>query len=135
MLPRHLLPSLCVAATVASCRPIERDLNFAGLAAGRRSLDLRNDIKIVTLTNGMTVAMIADDRTNLVSVDVRYKVGANQDPVGRAGLAHLVEHLTFETAAHEARQAGLVTREQRGKWAYYQPTTGTLADAARAFTA
>jgi ArsR family transcriptional regulator len=29
-------------------------------------------------------------------------------------------------------EAELVTREQRGKWAYYRPTTGTLADAAKA---
>ena len=99
MHPRHLFPSLCVAAAVASCRPVERDINFAGLEPGRRSLDLRNDVKIVKLTNGLTVAMIADDRTNLVSVDVRYKVGASQDPAGRAGLAHLLEHLTFQTAA------------------------------------
>jgi zinc protease len=99
MHPRHLFPALCVAAAVASCGPIDRDVNLAGLEPGRRSLDLRNDIKIVKLTNGLTVAMIADDRTNLVSVDVRYKVGASQDPAGRAGLAHLLEHLTFQTAA------------------------------------
>lgn len=47
------------------------------------------------------------------------------DPVG----------LSQPTVSHHMKllvEAGLVTREQRGKWAYYQPTTGTLADAAKA---
>ena len=46
--------------------------------------------------------------------------------------------LSQPTVSHHMKllvEAGLATREQRGKWAYYQPTTGTLADAARAFTA
>jgi len=46
--------------------------------------------------------------------------------------------LSQPTVSHHMKllvEAGLVTREQRGKWAYYRPTVGTLADAARAFTA
>lgn len=46
--------------------------------------------------------------------------------------------LSQPTVSHHMKllvEAGLVTRAQRGKWTYYQPTTGTLADAARAFTA
>lgn len=42
--------------------------------------------------------------------------------------------LSQPTVSHHMRllvEAGLVTREQRGKWAYYQPTTGTLTDAAK----
>ena len=47
------------------------------------------------------------------------------DPVG----------LAQPTVSHHMKllvEAELVTREQRGKWAYYRPTTGTLADAAKA---
>lgn len=47
------------------------------------------------------------------------------DPVG----------LSQPTVSHHMKllvEAGLVIREQRGKWVYYQPTTGTLADAAKA---
>lgn len=46
--------------------------------------------------------------------------------------------LSQPTVSHHMKllvEAGLVTREQRGRWAYYQPTTGTLTNAARAFTA
>lgn len=40
--------------------------------------------------------------------------------------------LSQPTVSHHMKllvEAGLVTREQRGKWAYYQPTTATLVDA------
>lgn len=46
--------------------------------------------------------------------------------------------LTQPTVSHHMKllvEAGLVTREQRGKWAFYQPTTGRLTDATRALLA
>lgn len=47
-------------------------------------------------TNGMRVIVLPDPTTPLVEVDVRYEVGSNEDPAGKAGLAHLVEHLMFQ---------------------------------------
>lgn len=46
--------------------------------------------------------------------------------------------LSQPTVSHHMRllaDAGLVTREQRGRWAYYRPTTGVLAEAARVIIA
>lgn len=43
--------------------------------------------------------------------------------------------LSQPTVSHHMKllvEAGLVAREQRGKWAYYRPTTGALADAVQA---
>ncbi|MBL5975269.1 MAG: ArsR/SmtB family transcription factor [Leucobacter sp.] len=43
--------------------------------------------------------------------------------------------LSQPTVSHHMKllvEAGLVTREQRGKWAFYQPTTSTLAEAVSA---
>jgi zinc protease len=37
-----------------------------------------------------------DTTTQMVEVDVRYDVGSREDPPGKAGLAHLVEHLMFQ---------------------------------------
>ncbi len=48
------------------------------------------------LPNGLRFVVIPDDTTHLVQVDVRYNVGSNQDPPGKAGLAHLVEHMQFQ---------------------------------------
>ncbi len=42
--------------------------------------------------------------------------------------------LSQPTVSHHMKvlvEAGLVTREQRGRWAYYQPVTGTLLEAAK----
>jgi hypothetical protein len=52
------------------------------------------------LANQLMVAMMPDPRVNLVSVEVRYMVGAADEPAGKPGLAHRVEHVMF------ARRAG-----------------------------
>src|SRR5687768_16269309 len=51
------------------------------------------------LDNGMQVIVLPDATTDLVEVDVRYEVGSNEDPPGKEGLAHLVEHLMFQQRA------------------------------------
>ena len=46
--------------------------------------------------------------------------------------------LSQPTVSHHMKllvEAGLVEREQRGKWAYYRPTVGVLVDAAKALVA
>lgn len=47
------------------------------------------------LTNGVKVILLPDRSSPLVEVDVRYVVGSKEDPRGKSGLAHLVEHLLF----------------------------------------
>ncbi|MEO8550678.1 MAG: pitrilysin family protein [Kofleriaceae bacterium] len=47
--------------------------------------------------NGLKFVIMPDPTTQLVEVDVHYEVGSREDPIGKAGLAHLVEHLMFQT--------------------------------------
>jgi zinc protease len=47
-------------------------------------------------SNGLRFVLMPDETTQLVEVDVRYNVGSREDPPGKAGLAHLVEHLMFQ---------------------------------------
>lgn len=49
-----------------------------------------------TLPNGLRVVLDPDKRFPTVTVFVRYHVGARQEPAGRSGMAHLLEHLTFK---------------------------------------
>jgi predicted Zn-dependent peptidase len=49
-----------------------------------------------TLPNGLRVILNPDKRFPTVTVFVRYHVGARHEPVGRSGMAHLLEHLTFK---------------------------------------
>jgi zinc protease len=46
--------------------------------------------------NGLRFVVMPDATTQLVEIDVRYEVGSREDPPGKAGLAHLVEHLMFQ---------------------------------------
>ncbi|ACY14013.1 peptidase M16 domain protein [Haliangium ochraceum DSM 14365] len=55
-----------------------------------------NEAELFVVRNGLQVLVLPERRTNLVKVDVRYRVGAAEDPAGKGGLAHLVEHLAFE---------------------------------------
>lgn len=54
--------------------------------------ELRGRVK----SNGLRFVVMPDPTTQLVEVDVRYEVGSRDDPPGKAGLAHLVEHLMFQ---------------------------------------
>ena len=74
-----------VAAVVASCNPAAP--RFAFTSAERRG---------VIETNGLRFVIMPDTTTKLAEVDIRYDVGAREDPQGKAGLAHLVEHLMFQ---------------------------------------
>ena len=54
-----------------------------------------------TLANGMQVVVITNHRMPVVTHMVWYKAGAADEPPGRSGLAHLLEHLMFKgTARH-----------------------------------
>ncbi len=51
---------------------------------------------LFTLDNGMQVVVIEDHRAPVVTQMVWYKVGAADEPVGKSGIAHLLEHLMFK---------------------------------------
>ena len=54
------------------------------------------DPKTFTLANGLQVVVVSDHRVPVVSHMIWYKVGAADEPEGRSGLAHLLEHLMFK---------------------------------------
>lgn len=49
-----------------------------------------------TLDNGMRVVVIENDRVPVVSHMVWYRVGAADEPKGKSGIAHFLEHLMFK---------------------------------------
>lgn len=58
---------------------------------------------------GLRILVIPDDAVGEVELAVRVAAGAMDDPAGREGLAHVVEHLVFERRA----EAGLPTIGER----------------------
>jgi zinc protease len=51
------------------------------------------------LDNGLEVLVLPDHRAPVVMHMVWYRVGASDDPVGKFGLAHFLEHLMFKGTA------------------------------------
>ena len=49
-----------------------------------------------TLKNGMQVVVLPDHRAPVVTHMVWYKVGAADEPPGKSGIAHFLEHLMFK---------------------------------------
>lgn len=74
---------------------------FAAAGCGSKSPPPRRTAVVhlpyttTTFSNGLRLLVVPDPPSDLVHVAVRYQVGSSADPPGKAGLAHLVEHLTF----------------------------------------
>jgi zinc protease len=64
----------------------------AAAAPGQGSADVSH----FRLDNGMEVVVIPDNRTPVVTHMVWYKNGAADDPLGKSGIAHFLEHLMFK---------------------------------------
>lgn len=47
-------------------------------------------------SSGVQVFILPDESTNVAQLSVHYTAGSSSDPEGKAGLAHLVEHLMFQ---------------------------------------
>lgn len=58
--------------------------------------------KLKTLSNGMEVVVVENDRAPVLTHMVWYKVGGADEPVGISGTAHFLEHLLFKGTANQA---------------------------------
>jgi zinc protease len=66
------------------------------IAALKPAAALDIDLTTFTMKNGMQVVVIPDHRAPVVTHMVWYKVGAADEPQGKAGIAHFLEHLMFK---------------------------------------
>jgi zinc protease len=75
-----------------------------------------------TLDNGLQVILLPIAGSTRVTVTIWYKVGTANDPAGKSGLAHFVEHATVRSVGGHSQQNAL-------------PTAASHDDEADAFTA
>ena len=68
----------------------------------------QSKVSTFTLANGMQVVVIPDTRVPVVTHMVWYRVGAADDPSGKSGIAHFLEHLMFK--ATRSIKSGEFTR-------------------------
>jgi predicted Zn-dependent peptidase len=66
------------------------------------------------LANGLEVIVIPDHRTPVVTHMIYYKAGSADEPPGKSGIAHFLEHLMFKgTAKNPARSACALPLEMK----------------------
>ncbi len=53
-------------------------------------------VKEYTLDNGLKVLIIEDDKAPLVTFQIWYRVGSMDDPAGKTGISHFLEHMMFK---------------------------------------
>jgi zinc protease len=66
-------------------------------------LTIAPDAETFMLDNGLEVVVIPDRRAPVVTHMIWYRVGSADEPAGKSGIAHYLEHLMFKgTATHPA---------------------------------
>ncbi len=61
-----------------------------------RRLNIKQSGSVFESNNGYRFAVLPEPGASVIRLDVRYPVGAADDPKGKEGLAHLVEHMLFD---------------------------------------
>ncbi len=73
-------------------------------------------VTATTLANGLRVLLVEDHRSPVVSFQVWYRVGSRNEPRGRTGLAHFLEHMMFKgTPTHGPRQYSRLIEQNGGQ--------------------
>ena len=65
-------------------------------AKGDGAAEGRAAISEFRLSNGLDVVVIPDHRTPVVTHMIWYRAGATDEPRGKTGIAHFLEHLMFK---------------------------------------
>ena len=63
------------------------------------------EVTTFSLDNGLDVVVLEDHRAQVVVHMVWYRVGAADEPPGKSGIAHFLEHLLFAKAVHPQTRA------------------------------
>lgn len=101
-----------------------------------RRLNLSIPVSEIEVSSGLRIFLLPDARGDLIEVDVRYDAGSATDPPGKAGLAHLAEHLSFQLRGEGEGRPTLmsllsttaISYNAVTSWDYTQMTTLAPAD-------
>jgi zinc protease len=90
MMPRRRTFALLVALLAVAAMP-----GAIRESAAQEAAAMRFGAEGFTLANGLQVVVIPNHRAPAVTQMVWYKVGAADEPRGKSGIAHFLEHLMF----------------------------------------
>jgi zinc protease len=101
------LAALALTASLALAAP--------ALAEETAPPQIGADATTFTLDNGLEVVVIPDHRAPVVTHMIWYKVGSADEPEGKTGIAHFLEHLMFKgTKTHPEGEFSRVVAEIGG---------------------
>lgn len=92
--PLHFFTSLTIPRTLVVVAMLLALLSILLVARGAAAGLF--EPKVFKLDNGLEVIVIEDHRAPVVSHMVWYRVGAADEPPGKSGVAHFLEHLMFK---------------------------------------
>ncbi|MCX4242676.1 M16 family metallopeptidase [Paraliomyxa miuraensis] len=96
LLPLALLLAAPVAAASSCTRNLASRTDQPELPQPDRNLQFPDQGFLKEFDNGLKLFVVPDPYTRLIQFDVRHQVGSREDPQGKAGMAHFVEHLMFQ---------------------------------------
>ena len=79
-----------------------------------------------TLANGLKVLLVEEPKAPVVTIQVWYKVGSRNEPVGKTGISHMLEHMMFKgTPSIGPKQFDLIVQRNGGQDNAYTTTDYT----------
>ncbi|MEZ4452025.1 MAG: insulinase family protein [Nannocystaceae bacterium] len=103
------LAAALVGAPACGHKTGKTSSDAAKLKTPSRELDFAAQAFLQRYDNGLTLFVAPDPFTRVVQFDVRQAVGSRDDPTGKYGLAHFVEHLMFQVPSGDAGSPPLMS--------------------------
>ena len=88
------------------------------------------------LENGLEIIVLENNRVPAIANSIWYKVGSADEPNGKSGIAHFLEHLMFKgteklkpgefsqiVSINGGRENQFGNNTSGGKWYFYNPAT------------
>jgi zinc protease len=99
-----------------SAAPLTTPAGLRATASAEQTSEAGPQVASGRLDNGLEIVVIPDHRAPVVTHMVWYRNGSADDPAGKSGIAHFLEHLMFKgTAKHPQGQFSDVVAELGGQ--------------------
>ncbi len=89
---------------------------FFCLAASAQAASLADRVFETILPNGLKVLLVEEPKAPVVTIQVWYKAGSRNEPVGKTGISHMLEHMMFNgTPTIGPKQFSLTVQRNGGQ--------------------
>ncbi len=90
-------------------------LFWFALSAQAWAASLTDRVLETVLPNGLKVLLVEEPKAPVVTIQVWYKVGSRNEPIGKTGISHMLEHMMFQgTPSIGPKQFSLTVQRNGG---------------------